>query len=96
MPTCDAPYRGGLRLNRRCNPAARTSGRLKHDDPHSGIGKLDRGVEPSQARAHYEATLDRWLERPAAVVPGTAMAYAGLPDPAKRQALIAYPKREAR
>jgi cytochrome c len=37
-------------------------------------------------------TLDRWLEKPSALVPGTAMAFAGLPKEADRQALIAYLK----
>ncbi len=35
-------------------------------------------------------TLDRWLTRPSAVVPGTAMAFAGLPNPQDRKALIEY------
>jgi cytochrome c len=34
--------------------------------------------------------LDRWLERPSALVPGTAMAFAGLPKAEDRQAVIAY------
>lgn len=37
-----------------------------------------------------EATLDRWLQRPPGLVPGTTMAFAGLSDPAQRRALIAY------
>ncbi len=37
-----------------------------------------------------KATLDRWLERPGDVVPGTAMAFGGLPNAADRQAVIAY------
>ncbi len=37
-----------------------------------------------------EATLDRWLTRPSDLVPGTAMAFAGLPDAADRAAIIAY------
>lgn len=37
-------------------------------------------------------TLDRFLKNPAAVVPGTSMGYAGVPDPAERAALIAYLK----
>lgn len=37
-----------------------------------------------------EATLDRWLTDPAALVPGTAMAFAGLPKAEDRAALIAY------
>ncbi len=39
-----------------------------------------------------EAMLDRWLTQPAAVVPGTAMAFAGLPKPEDRAAVIAYLK----
>jgi cytochrome c len=35
-------------------------------------------------------TLDRWLTRPNDVVPGTAMAFSGLPDAKDRAALIAY------
>jgi cytochrome c len=37
-------------------------------------------------------TLDRWLTRPSDLVPGTAMAFAGMPNPADRQAIIAYLK----
>jgi len=37
-----------------------------------------------------KVTLDRWLERPGDVVPGTAMAFGGLPNAADRQAVIAY------
>jgi cytochrome c len=36
------------------------------------------------------ATLDRWLAGPNALVPGTAMAFAGLPSEADRQAVITY------
>lgn len=39
-----------------------------------------------------EATLDRFLEFPHETVPGTKMSYAGLEDPAQRQAVIAYLK----
>ena len=37
-----------------------------------------------------EATLDRWLADPAALVPGTAMAFAGLGSADERRAIIAY------
>jgi cytochrome c len=37
-----------------------------------------------------EAKLDQWLTRPSAVVPGTAMAFEGLPKAEDRAALIAY------
>lgn len=34
------------------------------------------------------ATLDRWLTSPQKLVPGTRMAFAGIPDPAKRKQLV--------
>jgi len=37
-----------------------------------------------------EATLDRFLEDPRKMVPGTKMTYAGVPDPQERADLIAY------
>jgi cytochrome c len=37
-----------------------------------------------------EAALDRWLSSPSDVVPGTAMAFGGMPDKADRDAVIAY------
>lgn len=40
-----------------------------------------------------EATLDRWIAQPSALVPGTSMVYAGLAKPEDRQQLIAYLKR---
>jgi cytochrome c len=36
------------------------------------------------------ATLDRYLDSPKAVVPGTAMSFSGLKDPEKRADVIAY------
>jgi len=39
-----------------------------------------------------DATLDKWLEAPAKLVPGTKMIYAGMPDPAKRKDVIEYMK----
>jgi len=35
-------------------------------------------------------TLDRWLTKPTSLVPGTAMAFTGLPIAADRQSVIAY------
>jgi cytochrome c len=37
-----------------------------------------------------EATLDRFLQGPRQMVPGTKMTYAGVPDPQERADLIAY------
>ena len=45
---------------------------------------------PKSGLVWNEATLDRWLQRPQAVVPGTTMAFAGMLDPPQRRALIAY------
>lgn len=37
-----------------------------------------------------EATLDKWLENPRALVPGTKMSYSGMPDAAKRKELVTW------
>ncbi len=39
-----------------------------------------------------EANLDKWLTRPASLVPGTAMVFAGLPNPDDRKSVIEYIK----
>lgn len=39
-----------------------------------------------------EEKLDSWLQRPASVVPGTTMAFVGIPKAETRAALIAYLK----
>lgn len=43
-----------------------------------------------------EDTLDRWLTSPAALVPGTAMPFAGLPDPSARKTLICFLREKTR
>lgn len=48
---------------------------------------------PAMAGANFVWTrqkLDAFLEKPRAVVPGTSMVFAGMPDPAARKALIDY------
>lgn len=40
-----------------------------------------------------DATLDKWLTKPSALVPGTSMAFPGLPNPADRANVIAYLKK---
>jgi cytochrome c len=40
--------------------------------------------------------LDKWLTKPSEVVPGTAMAFGGLPKKADRDAVIAYLRRPAK
>jgi cytochrome c len=44
----------------------------------------------SQSFVWDDAHLDRWLTKPTDLVPGTAMAFAGLPSAADRAAVIAY------
>ena len=43
-----------------------------------------------------DKTLDRFLANPLKTVPGTAMTYAGVPDPKERADLIAYLKTACR
>jgi cytochrome c len=44
----------------------------------------------TQAFTWDDVTLDAWLTRPSAVVPGTAMAFGGLDSAADRKAIIDY------
>lgn len=37
-----------------------------------------------------DATLDKWLAAPMTLVPGTKMVFPGMPDPARRKAVIDY------
>ena len=39
-----------------------------------------------------DANMDKWLERPTSVIPGTKMAFVGLPKPEDRQALLNWLK----
>ncbi len=48
---------------------------------------------PGLAKADFKWTpekLDAFIAKPRNVVPGTRMVFSGIPDPASRQALIAY------
>lgn len=40
-----------------------------------------------------DATLDKWLAKPSAVIPGNSMAFAGIPNPVERANVIAYLKK---
>jgi cytochrome c len=84
---------------------------LKAGEPHK-IGPNLHGTigAPAASRPGYayspalkasgikwtDDRLDAFLAKPAAVVKGTKMAYAGLAKPADRAAVIAYLKKEAR
>ncbi len=41
-----------------------------------------------------EATLHKWLENPKGLVPGNRMSFPGIKDPAKRQEIINYLKKQ--
>lgn len=65
------------------------------------VGRKARAVagfrySPAMQKANIKwdvATLDKWLARPSAVVPGTSMAFVGLSKPEDRAAIIAYLKK---
>jgi cytochrome c len=46
----------------------------------------------SQKFTWDEAHLNQWIQRPTAIAPGTAMAFAGIPDENDRRAIIAFLK----
>lgn len=53
----------------------------------------DFGYSPALRAATFSwdrATLERWIEKPSAVVPGNAMAFAGIADARDRAALLTY------
>jgi len=50
----------------------------------------------SQSFEWDDTMLARWVESPVAVAPGTIMGFIGLPNPADRQALIAYLRQATR
>lgn len=51
--------------------------------------RYSRGLATAKFRWTPEK-LDAFLAKPRAVVPGTTMVFAGLPDPKAREALVAY------
>ncbi|MCC7200872.1 MAG: cytochrome c family protein [Gammaproteobacteria bacterium] len=72
--------------------------------PHLGdiIGRK-AGIVPAPALSSQlkasnivwtEDVLDKWIEKPGSVVPGTTMAFGGVPKPEDRQSIILYLKRE--
>jgi cytochrome c len=61
-------------------------GRKSADVPGYGFSPAMQGAKLTWD----EATLEKYLESPRTVVPGTKMTYAGLQDPTKRADLIAY------
>ena len=70
---------------------------------HGIIGKKSASIEKffystAMKNANLtwdEATLDRYIEKPRELVPGTRMAYAGQADKAKRDEIIAWLKKNS-
>jgi len=56
---------------------------------HAPTFKYSDGLKKS-GLAWNAATLDKWIENPRALVPGTMMSFPGLKDPAKRAELVGY------
>ncbi|NMN03090.1 MULTISPECIES: c-type cytochrome [unclassified Novosphingobium] len=56
---------------------------------HAPTFKYSDGLKKS-GLTWNAATLDKWIENPRALVPGTMMAFPGLKDPAKRAELVGY------
>jgi cytochrome c len=84
---------------------------LKADQPHKVgpnlHGMMGRKAAAAEGFAYSaalkganltwdRATLDKWIEKPSAVVPGNAMAFAGVANPKDRAALIAYIEAESK
>jgi len=56
---------------------------------HAPTFKYSDGLKKS-GLTWNAATLDKWIENPRALVPGTMMSFPGLKDPAKRAELVGY------
>jgi len=56
---------------------------------HAPMFKYSDGLKKS-GLTWNAATLDKWIENPRALVPGTMMSFPGLKDPAKRAELVGY------
>ena len=102
----DADFKRGRLLYIQC----RACHELKAGEPnkvgpslHGMIGRKSALAEgfvysPALKAANLtwdRATLDRWMEKPSALVPGNAMAFAGIANPKDRAALITYIETES-
>jgi cytochrome c len=105
-PAPDAEFKRGRLLYIQC----RACHELKLDQGHKVgpnlAGVMNRKAAAAEGFAYSpalqgasltwdRATLDKWLEKPSAVVPGNTMAFAGIANPKDRAALIAYIESES-
>jgi cytochrome c len=111
QPAAGADPAADLKRGRLLYIQCRACHELKADQPHKVgpnlHGIMDRKVAAADGFAYSpalkgatliwdKATLDKWLEKPSAVVPGNAMAFAGIASPKDRAALIAYIEAESK
>lgn len=98
-PAVAQDAQAGAIVFRRCAVCHSTTGTISVGPPLNGVVGRAAGVVPrytyskamtSRGLVWDQATLDKFLTRPQAVVPGTRMGFAGLADAKERQDLIAY------
>ena len=111
VATLPAPYSGGdvehgksvFGMCRSCHSIAKGGPNMTGPDNYAVVGRkagTHEGYSYSEALKGSgivwdAATLDRWIENPRNVVPGTKMAFAGIKDPKDRADLIAYLRTQA-
>ncbi|MCU0759029.1 MAG: cytochrome c family protein [Steroidobacteraceae bacterium] len=110
-PAAGADPAAELKRGRLLYIQCRACHELKADQPHKVgpnlHGMLGRKAAAAEGFAYSaalkganltwdKATLDKWIEKPSAVVPGNAMAFAGVANPKDRAALIAYIEAESK
>lgn len=109
-PSVGADAAAELKRGRLLYIQCRACHELKADQPHK-VGPNLHGIMNRKAATAEDfayspafkgasltwdrATLDRWIEKPSAVVAGNAMAFAGVANPKDRAALIAYIESES-
>lgn len=77
--TADKPHKVGPNLHGMFDRKAGTAEGFKYSDAMRASGV-----------AWNDETLETWLTKPTSLIPGTTMAFVGLPNKEDRDALIAY------
>jgi cytochrome c len=98
QPAGDSKRGGMLFLQcRACHPVEAGKKLATGPNLHGVVGRKsasdDYAFSPALSSANLiwdAATLDQWLTKPNALVPGTKMAFAGISNPKDRADLIAY------
>jgi len=99
-PAAQNPLRGKILFLRcaSCHDVTATPSAKIGPNLHGILGRQVASLEgykyspalKSQNFVWDTARLDAWMANPNAVAPGTAMAFAGIPEAADRQAIIGY------